>query len=207
MTIGYKKCFDPATENFVLVELEIPEDAKIVDKDDNNFYGWPCFEKKKRTSKAIVKKIHGGCKKAVAMYDNLCVYEEGKEVTGLPEISWDDENVCGNGIHYFDEKELAIKYATGGYVLSGGDKYSAGFDTDVNKKAKKVTYYLILDAICDDPVEQTNEKQPYYVVYVTQGQGEAEAGTYFTESDAINAVQAGVDKGDGSYRYLKVTPV
>ena len=98
--IGYKKC-----RNDLIVELEIPEDA----------YRCSATSKKCRCSKAKVLSITnlGGSESksdvAVSKYDSSFVYRIGKtvEVTDFDQNRW---NECSTGIHFFMNREDAVKY-------------------------------------------------------------------------------------------------
>ena len=99
--IGYKKC-----RNNLIVELEIPEDA----------YRCSATSKKCRCSKAKVLSITnlGGSEStsdvAVSNYDSSFVYRIGEtvEVTDFDQNRW---NECSTGIHFFINREDAVKYA------------------------------------------------------------------------------------------------
>ena len=98
--IGYKKC-----RNNLIVELEIPEDA----------HRCSATSKKCRCSKAKVLSItnlDGSESKsdvAVSKYDSSFVYRIGEtiEVTDFDQNRW---NECSTGIHFFMNREDAIKY-------------------------------------------------------------------------------------------------
>ena len=98
--IGYKKC-----RNNLIVELEIPEDA----------YRCSATSKKCRCSKAKVLSItnlDGSESKsdiAVSKYDSSFVYRIGEtvEVTDFDQNRW---NECSTGIHFFMNREDAVKY-------------------------------------------------------------------------------------------------
>ena len=98
--IGYKKC-----RNNLIVELEIPEDA----------YRCSATSKKCRCSKAKVLSItnlDGSESKsgvAVSEYDSSFVYRIGGtvEVTDFDRNRW---NECSTGIHFFMNREDAVKY-------------------------------------------------------------------------------------------------
>ena len=98
--IGYKKC-----RNNLIVELEIPEDA----------YRCSATSKKCRCSKAKVLSItnlDGSESKsgvAVSKYDSSFVYRIGGtvEVTDFDQNRW---NECSTGIHFFMNREDAVKY-------------------------------------------------------------------------------------------------
>ena len=98
--IGYKKC-----RNDLIVELEIPEDA----------YRCSATSKKCRCSKAKVLSItnlDGSESKsdvAVSKYDSSFVYSIGEtvEVTDFDQNRW---NECSTGIHFFINREDAVKY-------------------------------------------------------------------------------------------------
>ena len=98
--IGYKKC-----RNNLIVELEIPEDA----------YRCSATSKKCRCSKAKVLSItnlDGSESKSgvtVSKYDSSFVYRIGEtvEVTDFDQNRW---NECSTGIHFFMNREDAVKY-------------------------------------------------------------------------------------------------
>ena len=98
--IGYKKC-----RNNLIVELEILEDA----------YRCSATSKKCRCSKAKVLSItnlDGSESKsdvAVSKYDSSFVYRIGGtvEVTNFDQNRW---NECSTGIHFFMNREDAVKY-------------------------------------------------------------------------------------------------
>ena len=98
--IGYKKC-----RNNLIVELEIPEDA----------YRCSATSKKCRCSKAKVLSItnlDGSESKsgvAVSKYNSSFVYRIGEtvEVTDFDQNRW---NECSTGIHFFMNREDAVKY-------------------------------------------------------------------------------------------------
>ena len=98
--IGYKKC-----RNNLIVKLEIPEDA----------YRCSATSKKCRCSKAKVLSItnlDGSESKsdvAVSKYDSSFVYRIGGtiEVTDFDQNRW---NECSTGIHFFMNREDAVKY-------------------------------------------------------------------------------------------------
>ena len=98
--IGYKKC-----RNNLIVELEIPEDA----------YRCSATSKKCRCSKAKVLSItnldgsESTSDVAVSKYDSFFVYHIGEtvEVTDFDQNRW---NECSTGIHFFMNREDAVKY-------------------------------------------------------------------------------------------------
>ena len=98
--IGYKKCI-----NNLIVELEIPEDA----------YRCSATSKKCRCSKAKVLSItnlDGSESKsgvAVSKHDSSFIYRIGEtiEVTDFDQNRW---NECSTGIHFFMNREDAVKY-------------------------------------------------------------------------------------------------
>ena len=98
--IGYKKC-----RNNLIVELEIPEDA----------YRCSATSKKCRCSKAKVLSItnldgsESTSNIAVSEYDSSFVYRIGEtvEVTDFDQNRW---NECSTGIHFFMNREDAVKY-------------------------------------------------------------------------------------------------
>ena len=98
--IGYKKC-----RNDLIVELEIPEDA----------YRCSATSKKCRCSKAKVLSItnldgsESTSNVAVSEYDSSFVYRIGEtvEVTDFDQNRW---NECSTGIHFFMNREDAVKY-------------------------------------------------------------------------------------------------
>ncbi len=120
---GYKKCFSEDLKRFVLVELEIPDDAtwmtpkyedpftfrhfSIKDNDKFNVN----ISKKSRASHAYVVKIHGEEKIAYSLHNQRFKYKVGETVR--PEEQFDNcsDYVCGSGIHFFLDKEKAKTYA------------------------------------------------------------------------------------------------
>ena len=98
--IGYKKC-----RNNLIVKLEIPEDA----------YRCSATSKKCRCSKAKVLSITNldGSEStnnvAVSEHDSSFVYRIGEtvEVTDFDQNRW---NECSTGIHFFMNREDAVKY-------------------------------------------------------------------------------------------------
>ena len=98
--IGYKKC-----RNDLIVKLEIPEDA----------YRCSATSKKCRCSKAKVLSItnlgesESTSDVAVSKYDSSFVYRIGEtvEVTDFDQNRW---NECSTGIHFFMNREDAVKY-------------------------------------------------------------------------------------------------
>ena len=98
--IGYKKC-----RNNLIVKLEIPEDA----------YRCSATSKKCRCSKAKVLSItnldgsESTSNVAVSKHDSSFVYRIGEtvEVTDFDQNRW---NECSTGIHFFMNREDAVKY-------------------------------------------------------------------------------------------------
>ena len=98
--IGYKKCRDN-----LIVELEIPEDA----------YRCSATSKKCRCSKAKVLSItnldgsESTSDVAVSKHNSSFVYRIGEtvEVTYFDQNRW---NECSTGIHFFMNREDAVKY-------------------------------------------------------------------------------------------------
>lgn len=91
--IGYKKCLDN-----IIVELKIPKGAVV----------FSINGKKCRTNKCKVISISNG-DKGISMYDNLFVYEVGKEIE-IENFNVQYNTECGRGIHFFKSKEDAEKY-------------------------------------------------------------------------------------------------
>ena len=133
--IGYKKAVvhpedDKLPDQYALVELEIPEDAKWqcpeMESDPASwhvmFYAsvWgegrnDNTEKKCRAEKAKVLKIHGGFAKVSSLHDKTFEYAEGDELR--PRDPYDPGAwACGSGIHFFRDKESAIHYGDGSFV-------------------------------------------------------------------------------------------
>lgn len=135
--IGYKKCVvknAPEVEDlFALVELEIPDDAQWQQPEHNHdpegatvkfWKGMTAFwtgtkdfndntEKKCRADKAKVLKIHGGFDKVTSLHDPAFDYVVGKEI--VPTKPYDTGAwACGDGIHFFLNKDTAINYSNGG---------------------------------------------------------------------------------------------
>ena len=108
---GYKKCLDETKTKFVLVELEIPEDAQWFTpiKHVKKVEGGAEIKNippKSRASKAKVTKIHGGGKVAYSLHDKYFEYKVGETVK--PD-TFDpcSDYACSNGIHFFLSKEDA----------------------------------------------------------------------------------------------------
>jgi hypothetical protein len=133
--IGYKKAVvrnedDKLPDTYVLVELEIPEDAEWQcpkheqDPEDSmfKFYSslWGPYpnvnnEKKCRASKAKVLKIHGGFDKVGSLHDKKFFYGPGDTLE--PEKPYDKGDfACGSGIHFFQDKNTAINYANEAFI-------------------------------------------------------------------------------------------
>lgn len=97
--VGYKKAYDSTTGEAVIVELEIPKDAKRTH----------AFGRKCRAEKAIVINM-GDCKKAYSSHDSSFTYEIGQTVTPKEPFSeqWTEE--CASGIHFWITREEAEAY-------------------------------------------------------------------------------------------------
>lgn len=103
--IGWKKVLDYITSRSVIVKLQIPASAKRSSSTSN----------KCRCSKAKVLKILNidGTKSELTEVINVnyaeCKYEVGKMVypDSFDENRW---NECSNGIHFFVDREEALKY-------------------------------------------------------------------------------------------------
>ena len=121
MTIGYKKCLAYNYKEilkketilgtvrnkdlFVLVELEISDDAKT----------FTPHEAKSRTEYAKVVKIHGGGSVAYSLFDNSFEYKVGETVN--PDRFDEDSNKeCSSGIHFFYNKDMAIRYFSNSWL-------------------------------------------------------------------------------------------
>ena len=133
--IGYKKAVvrpedDKLPDQYALVELEIPEDARWqCPAQEQHPSSWHVVfytslygavkndntEKKCRADKAKVLKIHGGFAKVSSLHDKTFEYAEGDELT--PSQPYDEGAwACGSGIHFFKDKESAIHYGDGSFV-------------------------------------------------------------------------------------------
>ena len=112
--IGWKKAFlEPRISvplksgifnHFCLIKLEIPADAKR-----SSGTGRKC-----RTNKAKVLEIYGIQDEAQAdlaysHYDNTFVYRKGETVE-VPDFDDNRFNECSTGIHFFIDREEAIRY-------------------------------------------------------------------------------------------------
>ena len=103
--IGWKKALCKTLDDYVLVKLQIPEDAKR-----SSATGRKC-----RASKAIVLDIcslSDDNKKytyAVSDFDHEFVYEVGKTVK-VDDFCKDRFKECAPGIHFFITKQEAINY-------------------------------------------------------------------------------------------------
>ena len=101
--IGWK-CAVDVSNHFVLIKLEIPEDAKRT-----SGFG----SKKCRCDKAKVLEIRnstGELKEAAhSIYDSTFVYKVGEEVS-VKDFCNDRMKICAPGIHFFMEKEDALDY-------------------------------------------------------------------------------------------------
>ena len=170
--LGYKKAVvcseDPKLpDTYVLVELEIPEDAQWqcpeAEQDPNGldfrFYNalWgpipnKNIEQKCRASKAKVLKIHGGFDKVCSLHDKDFTYGPGDMLT--PKFSYDEgQFACGSGIHFFKDKEHAIAYGTGAFIRNVKVEDGTGDNGTVNvttgKSNKDWQSYYVTDAVVD----------------------------------------------------------
>lgn len=129
-TIGYKKCLDETKTKFVLVELEIPETATwftpaLVNEQGSLGAAWNAIflknnldwnknvnPTKSRADSAKVTKIHGGGKVAYSLHSPEFEYKVGETVK--PDV-FDPigDYACSSGIHFFKNKEDAVKYSSG----------------------------------------------------------------------------------------------
>lgn len=100
--IGWKCAIDKSN-HYVLIKLEIPEDAKRTSGLDS---------KKCRCDKAKVLEIRnftGELKEAYSIYDYTFVYRIGEEVS-VKDFCNDRRRVCAPGIHFFMERTYALDY-------------------------------------------------------------------------------------------------
>ena len=102
--IGWKKATCNGTDN-VIVKLEILEDAKRSS----------ATSRKCRCSKAkvlAIETIEGDCLKHInarSKYDQAFIYKVGKTVS-VDNFDEDRWNECGNGIHFFINRQEAVEY-------------------------------------------------------------------------------------------------
>ena len=102
--IGFKKALSSNMEVEVIVELEIPAEAKRSSATD----------RKCRCDKAKVLSITGlsgvaEFQQAISSYDTNFVYEIGKTVV-VDDFDDNRWNECSTGIHFFITKDEAIRY-------------------------------------------------------------------------------------------------
>lgn len=100
--IGWKCALDELNR-YVLIKLEIPEDAKRT----NGLYSKKC-----RCDKAKVLEIRnftGELKEAHSIYDSTFVYKVGEEVS-VKNFCNDRMLICASGIHFFMERADALDY-------------------------------------------------------------------------------------------------
>jgi len=100
--IGWK-CAVDESNHYVLIKLEIPEDAKRTSG---------LGSKKCRCDKAKVLEIRnfaGELKEAHSIYDSFFVYKVGEEVS-VKNFCNDRMRICAPGIHFFMEKVDALDY-------------------------------------------------------------------------------------------------
>jgi hypothetical protein len=102
--IGFKKALSSNMEVEVIVELEIPAEAKRSSATD----------RKCRCDKAKVLSITGlsgvaEFQQAISRYDTNFVYEIGKTVV-VDDFDDNRWNECSTGIHFFITKDEAIRY-------------------------------------------------------------------------------------------------
>ena len=93
----------------VLVTLEIPKDAKT---NLNRRYIANKYTSKYRCNKAKVLKIEDEIQEyqeANSIYDNTFIYIVGEDVV---EKNYDEQNevICGKGLHFFLDKQVALFY-------------------------------------------------------------------------------------------------
>jgi hypothetical protein len=100
--IGWK-CAVDESNHYVLIKLEIPEDAKRTSGLNS---------KKCRCDKAKVLEIRnftGELKEAHSIYDSTFVYKVGEEVF-VKDFCNDRMRICAPGIHFFMERTYALDY-------------------------------------------------------------------------------------------------
>jgi hypothetical protein len=164
--IGYKKCYSHATNRFVLVELEIPDDATWFtpefesmnkDYDTKEEVGVPNKDKKSRASHAKVVKIHGGEAEVASLHDPVGFKYHVGDVVKPVEPFDPKEIACSSGIHFFLDKETAIKYSSGClFSKSAGDTYRAWWASMLWGFTETEDIFLISDAIVDPDEEVEN---------------------------------------------------
>ena len=163
--IGYKKAVvrnadEKLPDTYVLVELEIPEDAKWMcpvyeqDVDDFSFKFYNSLwgplknenvEKKCRANKAKVLKIHGGFDKVSSLHDKEFTYGVGDMLE--PRLSYDEGDfACGSGIHFFQDKDTAIKYADGAFIRNVKVPDGTGNNSDDNGWQSYYVTTTVVDA-------------------------------------------------------------
>ena len=167
--IGFKKAVvrsedDKLPDTYVLVELEIPEDAQWQcpekEQDPENlefkFFNqiWGPYENKNkeqkcRASKAKVLKIHGGFDKVSSLHDREFTYGPGDTLE--PKLPYATGNfACGSGIHFFESKDKAIGYGTGSFVRNVKVPDGTGNNSGPNMNDWQSFY--VTDAVVDrDP--------------------------------------------------------
>ena len=104
--LGWKKAnSDYVADDFVIIKLLIPEDAKRSS----------AFSRKCRASKAVVLDIQSldgkatGLKSAKSNYDPAFVYNLGDTVE-IKDFDDDRKNECSRGIHFFITRQEAVDY-------------------------------------------------------------------------------------------------
>jgi hypothetical protein len=104
--IGWKKAFDNAPNSIedVLVKLEIPEDAK---RSSATTYKCRANKAKVLDIVSIVGDVH--YESACSFHDFSFIYHIGETVE-VPEFDENRFNECSTGIHFFIDREEAIRY-------------------------------------------------------------------------------------------------
>jgi hypothetical protein len=171
--VGYKKAIvrnedAKLPDTYVLVELDIPEDAQWqcpeLENDPENmdfkFFNslWGSYpnqntEKKCRADKAKVLKIHGGFAKVSSLHEKEFTYSAGDTLE--PTFPYDKGAfACGSGIHFFQEKDKAISYGTGSFVRNV--KVEDGTGNNSGPSSKDWQSYYVTDAVVDRDQEVTD---------------------------------------------------
>ena len=164
--VGYKKAVvrsadDKLPDTYVLVELEIPEDAqwqcpeKEQDEEDFSFkfYNslWGPYvnhnvQKKCRADKAKVLKIHGGFDKVSSLHDKSFSYGPGDNL--VPKDAYNPGAfACGSGIHFFQDKAMAIAYGNGAFIRNVKVEDGTGNNSGAN--GNDWQSYFVTDAVVD----------------------------------------------------------
>jgi hypothetical protein len=145
--IGYKVALHPEAHDdhskwgFHLVELEIPDDARVIESEWEYGGLYATFvdpehnkntEQKCRCDKAKVLKIHGGVESVFSFHDKTFQYKVGDWLAPRGPFDLSDY-ACGSGIHFFKDRDAAIKY---GKITRGGGEIEV--ETVVDKEEEAV---------------------------------------------------------------------